>query len=189
MIRSEQTVARIGRRMKTSVNTTSPPRPAPAAPAPAPRDGSACTGAPSPIFWMPDDDQLLAGLQAAEHDVVVADDRAERHRRAACADQPAARPVSATNTKNWPLMRVTAVDRHRQARRRAPDDARAHELIGPELAAAAPTRRLHQHRLRRVVDRRRDEVDLLGRERPRPRRRRGAPAARASASAPAAPAR
>jgi hypothetical protein len=66
MISSEQTEARIGRRMKTSEVKLSdpfrqrrraPPRPAPAAPAP-----STITGAPSPIFCTPGDDQLFAGF-------------------------------------------------------------------------------------------------------------------------------
>ena len=56
---------------------------------------------------------------------------------------------SATNAKNWPLMRVTAITRHRQARRRRPDDARPDELIRAELAAAFDQLRLDQHRLRR----------------------------------------
>src|SRR5688572_8337428 len=77
MIISEQTVARIGRRMKSSLNTYEPPAfagsagfgeagpPASAgfgeagragAPGPLPREpgaGAGCTGAPSPIFWVP----------------------------------------------------------------------------------------------------------------------------------------
>ena len=128
MMTSEQTDARIGRRMKVSTNMRY----------------WGLTGAPSPIFWMPDDDQPVARLEPAGHDVVVADDFADLHRMLT-RDQPAVRPGSATKQKYWPLMRVTAVTGIVSARHRAPDDARSDELLD-----AHGRRRLREERSSRA---------------------------------------
>ena len=114
MIISEQTVARIGRRMKRSVNTTRAP--GAAAGRAAPRAGIGVTGAPSPIFCMPRDDQLVAGLQAADNDVVVADRLPERHR--ALARHGALRALVGDEREVLAVDARGGHDRHREAGRR-----------------------------------------------------------------------
>ena len=69
MMTSEQTVARIGRRMKVSTNMTDGNRLSHG------RMAGHCAwiGTPSPSFWMPETIDAVAGLEPADDDVVVAE--------------------------------------------------------------------------------------------------------------------
>ena len=170
MISSEQTVARIGRvmnRRESTLTSSSAGTARRVAAARATGDASGGAGLHRRIRRRSSEcrhDQLVARLDAAR----ARRSRCRRPARASpsAASPPARRPPrgSATNTKYCPLMRNTDVSGTTIVGVGGPHEARAHELIVPELPASRD-RRLHEHGLRGLVDRGRDEVEPLGGDR------------------------
>ena len=145
-MRSEQTVAKTGRRMKKSTNI-SPWRHL----------------GPVDQFLQAGDDRAIARFQALLHHVRLPDDRAELDGKAA-RDQPAV----LIHRHEHERLAAEAGDRGDRQKRRlapAPDDPRAQELVGAQRGLWILQLALDQDRLGGVVDPRRDEGDRRARHR------------------------
>src|SRR5262245_4888330 len=161
MTRSEQTVARIGRVMKSCENTSA----ASSGWGPAAAVAGRC-GRRERLHRRTVGDllnssgnQLVTGLETRRDDVLVADHRPQR-------DLPL--PGDEGTVLAWlrDEREVLAADphrrddRHRHARYRAPDDPRLNELVVAKLTGAAHGR-FREHGLRLIVDRGRHEADTF----------------------------
>ena len=109
------------------------------------------------------DDDALAGLEAVDDRVVVAGNRTDFD-RALLRDQLAA-GVFRDEREVLPADAQHGDDRDDNARRGLPDDARTDELRRAQSPARIGNDRLHEQRLRLLVDVRRDEADRRAGER------------------------